>query len=61
MVVFARVLRHAAVDAPLHADAAGEVARRRDDARFDFDLRLRTVERSRSAEPLPEAGLPDRE
>ena len=36
----------AAVEAPLDADRAGEVARGLDDARFDLDLRLRPVERA---------------
>jgi hypothetical protein len=35
----------AAVEAPLDPDGAREVARRLHDARFDFDLRLRLVER----------------
>src|SRR5205823_14111287 len=37
----ARAARHA----PLNAEAAGELPRRLDDARFDFDLRLRRIER----------------
>ena len=39
----------AAVEAPLHAERPGEVARRRDDARLDLDLRLGAIERRRAA------------
>jgi hypothetical protein len=41
----ADVGRRAPVHAPLHTDSSSEVARRRDDARFDLDLRLRPIER----------------
>ena len=41
--------RHAAVQAPLDADRAGELTRGRDDARLDFDLRLGAIERRRAA------------
>ena len=39
----------AAVEAPLDADGPREVARRLDDARFDFDLRLGPIDASRAA------------
>ncbi len=41
----AEVGRHTAVEPPLHAELARVVARGLDDPRFDFDLRLRPIER----------------
>src|SRR5204863_1100441 len=50
----ARTARHA----PLNAEAAGELSRGLDDACFDFDLRLRRIERGdeigRALQPIGE-------
>ena len=54
----------AAVEAPLHAERAREVAVRLDDARFDLDLRLRPVERvdqvAAVCEPVRQVGDDER-
>ena len=44
-MVLPRSCGHTTVEPPLHAELPREVARGRHDARFDFDLRLRTIER----------------